>query len=294
MLAAADTTAATTPHSRGIPSESMSGICITRGLAAQRHGRFVSGSSGHPDRMAPDIAAALIRRYTAPGDLVFDPLAGTGTTLVEAIHADRNAAGIEYEPGWTALARANLALASRSGAPGHARIVCGDATRLPRGLPAGVRGQVRLLLTSPPSRRTMPGHDPTAGGLQFTGRNPPPAGHPNRGRLPLIDGLAAVMAGSLPLLTPDGIVVITARSRDAEQQLDMPGTIIRAGLTAGLTLINWYRTCDGRVPRRHPQTHSSDYRRAAGCRPSTAAPQRTIRDHIAVFIRTTLPPAGTT
>ena len=52
--------------------------------------------------MAPDLAATLINDYTQPGDLVFDPLAGIGTTLIEAVHAGRNAFGIEYEPGWVA------------------------------------------------------------------------------------------------------------------------------------------------------------------------------------------------
>src|SRR5881394_161623 len=67
-----------------------------RSLAAQRHGRFVAGSGAHPARMAPDLAAALINDYTQPGDLVFDPLAGSGTTLVEAVHLGRNALGIDY------------------------------------------------------------------------------------------------------------------------------------------------------------------------------------------------------
>src|SRR5438046_5623011 len=82
-----------------------------RSLAAQRRGRFVAGSGAHPARMAPDLAATLITDYTEPGELVFDPLAGVGTTLVEALHAGRNGFGIEYEPGWGALARANIALA---------------------------------------------------------------------------------------------------------------------------------------------------------------------------------------
>jgi modification methylase len=41
--------------------------------------------------MAPDLAATLIRNYTQSGEVVFDPLAGVGTTLVEAIHAGRTA-----------------------------------------------------------------------------------------------------------------------------------------------------------------------------------------------------------
>src|SRR6266545_7731612 len=128
-----------------------------RSLARQRHGRYVAGSGAHPARMAPDLAAALIGDYTQPGDLVFDPLAGTGTTLVEAIHAGRNALGMEYEPGWVALARANIDLARRQGGTGHGRVLRGDATALPRGVPTELRGQVALVLTSPPYGKTMHG-----------------------------------------------------------------------------------------------------------------------------------------
>src|SRR6266511_6129821 len=103
-----------------------------RSLAMQRRGRFVAGSGAHPARMPPDLAATLINDYTRPGDLVFDPLAGSGTTLVEAVHLGRDAVGMELEPGWAALARANVALGRRQGGTGRGHVICGDATRLPR------------------------------------------------------------------------------------------------------------------------------------------------------------------
>jgi DNA modification methylase len=53
--------------------------------------------------MAPDLAATLIDDDRSPGDLVFDPLAWIGTTLVEAVHAGRDVVGIEYETGWGRL-----------------------------------------------------------------------------------------------------------------------------------------------------------------------------------------------
>jgi hypothetical protein len=84
-----------------------------RGLLAQRYGRYVAGSAGHRDRTRPDLATALIHRYSNPGDLILDPFAGTGTMLVEAIHAGRDRLGMDIEPGWMSLARANLAHAAR-------------------------------------------------------------------------------------------------------------------------------------------------------------------------------------
>src|SRR6266702_5854061 len=140
------------------PSPRLSVILVgQRSLARQRHGRYVAGSGAHPARMAPDLAATPIHNYTLPGDLVFDPLAGIGTTLVEAIHAGRNALGMEYEPDWVALARANIDLARRQGGTGHGRVLRGDATRLPRGVPTELRGQVSLVLTPPPYGKTMHG-----------------------------------------------------------------------------------------------------------------------------------------
>jgi len=106
-----------------------------RSAAAQRRGRFVAGSSAHPGRMLPDLAAHAIHTYSEPGDIVLDPLAGIGTTLVEAVHAGRNAVGVEVEAGWAALAEANIALARAHGGTGYARVVRGDATGLPALLP---------------------------------------------------------------------------------------------------------------------------------------------------------------
>jgi DNA modification methylase len=128
-----------------------------RSLAAQRRGRFVAGSGAHPARMAPDLAAALIRDYTQPGDLVLDPLVGIGTTLVEAVHLGRHALGMDLEPGWVTLARANVALARSQGATGTAKVIKGDATRLPTRIPTRLRGTVSLVLTSPPYGPSMHG-----------------------------------------------------------------------------------------------------------------------------------------
>ncbi|WP_372495186.1 DNA methyltransferase [Micromonospora phytophila] len=41
------------------------------------------------------MAAHAISSYTAPGDVVFDPMCGCGTTLVEAMHLGRQGIGID-------------------------------------------------------------------------------------------------------------------------------------------------------------------------------------------------------
>ncbi len=238
-----------------------------RSLAAQRRGRFVAGSGAHPARMAPDLAAALINDYTRPGDLVLDPLAGIGTTLVEAVHHGRNAVGVEYETGWVALARANIALARQQGGTGHGRVLRGDATRLPRGVPPELRGQISLVLTSPPYGKTMHGrvehrHGPLSRFHNtYTDNNDPAradeANLAHRGRAGLLDGITAVLAGCIPLLKPDGVIAVVARPWRRDRYLvDLPGQIITAGLAAGLELLACRRAVhaavrDGRLAARH-------------------------------------------
>ena len=101
-----------------------------RNIAAQRQGRFVPEPGQHPGRMALDLAAEAIRTYSRPGDLVVDPMSGIGTTLVEAVHSGRHTVGVEYEPHWSEIARANLALAARQGAAGHGTVLTTDARRV--------------------------------------------------------------------------------------------------------------------------------------------------------------------
>lgn len=86
---------------------------------SQRAGRYVEISGHHPAKMPPAIAAREIATYSKPGDLVCDPMAGIGSTLVEAVHLGRDAIGVEYEPNWAHLARANIAYARRQGETGH-------------------------------------------------------------------------------------------------------------------------------------------------------------------------------
>ena len=49
----------------------------------------------YPARFSPVFARSVIEAFTEPGDWVFDPFAGGGTTLVEAMGLGRNALGID-------------------------------------------------------------------------------------------------------------------------------------------------------------------------------------------------------
>ncbi|GIH16150.1 TRM11 family SAM-dependent methyltransferase [Rugosimonospora africana] len=203
-------------------------VLSARSVRAQRAGRYVAGSGAHPARLTPDLAATLMRDYSQPGDLVLDPLAGTGTVLVEATHLGRNALGIADDPGWVALARANLAFAHRQGATGHARVLATDPTRLPAGIPNELHGQVTLVLTSPPPSRTM----------RVNGRQRPIMTRPATQRIQILDGLTATLAGCVPLLAPGGIVAVVTRPwyRDTTMT-DLATQVVSAGQAADLTLV---------------------------------------------------------
>ena len=210
----------------------------------QRRGRYVPDSVRHPARMLPAIAAHAIASYTEPGDLVFDPMAGIGTTLVEAVYAGRDAIGVEYEPRWSDIADANLAHAHRRGATGHGAVIRGDATMLDALLPTVLHRQVALVVTSPPYGPTVHGLvRPTPGAGVAKAHNRYNDGT-DKGNLAyrdlpgLIGGFTDILRGCGRLLRPGGIVVVTVRPwRKRGDLVDLPSAVIAAGTAAGLTPI---------------------------------------------------------
>ena len=84
-----------------------------------------------------------------------------------------------------------------------------------------------------------------------------PANLAHRGRVGLIEGITAVLAGVRVLLRPGGIAVVTARPWRRDRFLvDLPGDVAAAGAAAGLKLVDHryalltgYR--DGRFIPRH-------------------------------------------
>lgn len=81
--------------------------------------------------MCAAIVDSVIERFSAPGDLVFDPFAGFGTTLARAVRLGRRAGGVELLPERVERIRAV--------AP-EAAVVAGDARVLLPGLAAALGG----------------------------------------------------------------------------------------------------------------------------------------------------------
>ncbi|WP_280362723.1 TRM11 family SAM-dependent methyltransferase [Nocardia wallacei] len=210
-------------------------------LAKQRSGRYVADSIKHPAKMLPAIAGHAIEAYTQPGDLVLDPMCGIGTTLVEALHAGRRAVGVEYETRWADLARANIELARETGIDLDATVYTGDARKLPTLLPDELRGQVDLVVTSPPYGDSVHGHVKVGAGEPVRKFNHRYGAVLDRGNLAnvgigrLLSGFTKILTGATEFLKPGGLVVITARPwRQHSELIDLPSHLITCGAVAGL------------------------------------------------------------
>jgi modification methylase len=213
--------------------------CAQTSPQYQRAGRYLPASTAHPAKMLPELARRIVAEYSPPGGLVVDPLCGIGTTLVEATRLGRDAVGVELEPRWADLARANLAHAHTRGASGSGRVVTGDARRLPDLLGAELTGRVAVVVTSPPYGSSVHGQvdaRPGQGVVKYD--NAYSADRANLGRVrqqALVAALAEILAGCHELLRPGGLLVLTARPwRRREQLVDFPGQLVRAAEAADL------------------------------------------------------------
>lgn len=194
--------------------------------------------------MLPALARRIVAEYSNKTDLVADPMCGIGTTVVEAAALGRRAVGLELEPGWARLARANLRSALD---PEHRRLAeirLGDATRLPGRL-SDVAGEVALVCTSPPygcdagvidkpgwlaGRRLCP-----PGSLNYSS-DPQNLGHARGERYAA--AMAAVYAGCFELLRPGGLlVVVTKNTRRGGRLLDLAALTVELGQRAGFSYL---------------------------------------------------------
>ena len=168
-------------------------------------------------------------------------MCGIGTTLVEAAHLGRHALGVEYEPRWAQVARANLAHATNQRATGTGTVLTGDARHLLDLVPGDVRGRVALVLTSPPYGNSVHGQvnaRPSQGVVKYDHRYAQPGARGNLARANeqlLLGAMQQILDACQVLLRPGGVVVLTARPwRRRGLLVDFPGALVRAGEHAGL------------------------------------------------------------
>ncbi|WP_308283076.1 TRM11 family SAM-dependent methyltransferase [Pseudonocardia nigra] len=224
--------------------------------ASQRRDRYTAGSTAHPAKMLPAVAAHAVAHYTRPGDLVLDPMCGIGTTLVEALHLGRRAVGVEYEPHWVDVARANLDLARDLGAThaDHAQVLHGDARQLATLLPPDAVGRAALVVTSPPYGPSTHGQVSVipGGGVQkyhhLYGNLLDRGNLANIGHHRLLAGFQRILAALADVLRPGGHVAITVRPwREHAELIDLPSQILACGTRAGLVPVERCVALLGRV-----------------------------------------------
>ncbi len=106
---------------------------------------------GHPAAFPLQLAERCIEIFTAgPGEVVLDPFAGSGTTLIAASNLGRRGLGLELYPHYLPLFEERMRKEAREGGerPGlKPQLIQGDARQLNRLLPVTA---VDFVLTSPP------------------------------------------------------------------------------------------------------------------------------------------------
>ncbi len=117
---------------------------------------FLEHAIAHPAKANTNLLEFLIKRYTKEGDVILDPMAGTGSTGVVAALNGRNAIQVEIEPRffeWMEKAREKVEKCATFAKKGWIKNICGDARRL-----SELLKQVDAIITSPPYAETISKH----------------------------------------------------------------------------------------------------------------------------------------
>jgi modification methylase len=210
----------------------------------QRAGRYHPDCAAHPGKMLPDLARRIVETYSTPGALVVDPMAGTGTTLVEAALAGRRALGVELEARWAQLARENAAYVLGPDAGRLVEVRHGDAAKLAELLGDDV-GRVDLVCTSPPyacdvgnldTANWGAGHDLCAAAERNYSKDKANLGHARGAAYET--AMAAIYTACLAVLRPGGILaVVTKNTRRKGRTLDLAALTVTLAEAAGFTYL---------------------------------------------------------
>jgi len=108
----------------------------------------------HPAKFPETLAQEFIQFFTKRGQVVFDPMAGTGSTLVAALRCGRHSYGVELNPDYAEIARKLIederALLGPEAKDLEATIITGDAAEFPRFVAEYRLSPIDYVLTSPP------------------------------------------------------------------------------------------------------------------------------------------------
>jgi modification methylase len=210
----------------------------------QRAGRYLPECAQHPAKMLPELARRIVTEYSAPDSLVVDVMAGIGTTVVEAAALGRRAVGVEVEPRWAEVARANLDHVLDPAQRPLAEIRVGDA-RNPANVLGDLAGTVDLVCTSPPYACDVGNMDKTSWGAggdlcpsdeRNYSTDKSNLGHARGAAYEM--AMADIYAGCFALLRPGGVLVtVTKHTRRGGRTLDLAGLTSVLARRAGFTYL---------------------------------------------------------
>jgi len=110
-------------------------------------GRDIRDKKVHPATFPIALARKVIDLFTHRGELVLDPFVGSGTTLVAAQDASRNAVGFDLQKQYVKLTESRLAENSQLFGESKQIIICDDALNISNYL---LPETISLIFTSPP------------------------------------------------------------------------------------------------------------------------------------------------
>jgi DNA modification methylase len=211
---------------------------------------FTDESVTHPAKMNLNLLRWILETYTSEGDVVLDPMAGTGSTIILAALMGRHGVAVEYETRFCDMIRANIRLTERQATltpKGGMTCIHGDAQELSKlleesntiitsppygnrlsdtavhdGDPArmGYRQTVEAVLTSPPygsdNANLMGRKDKSAlSVLSTTGMRSVPLEEGNIGNLESESYLQAILQvyrECQKVLKPEGVMIIVVKN----------------------------------------------------------------------------------
>ena len=175
--------------------------------------RDIRNKKVHPATFPIALARKLIELFTHKGELVLDPFVGSGTTLITAQDAARNAVGFDLQKKYIKLSESRLAENTQLFGESKQIAVCDDALNIGDYLKAET---VSLIFTSPPysnllnrkrknkSRRNR--NNEQLGQIEQYSQDPRDLGTMELGKYTKVMG--DIFEGLLPLLRPKAHCVI--------------------------------------------------------------------------------------
>ena len=108
----------------------------------------------HPAKFPETLAQEFVEFFTKRGQVVLDPMAGTGSALVAALRAGRHSYGVELNPAYAEIARKVIAeeraSLGRQAEGLHAVMIAGDAAQIAIHVAEHSIPPIDYVITSPP------------------------------------------------------------------------------------------------------------------------------------------------